>query len=254
MKLKDFFRTLGKVGSGVATGMTIEGWIRGNNLETLERETREIYEKNSRKEAIIRDFLEEKIEDVQLKQRIFDESQSIKASLERVKNADESLTHLFGKFSESGLSAEDKAVLHERLITTKKSYSESIVESDKILDKIIALLNQKNGGGGNQSFISSNEILTSFQQFIDGLTQEQKFALIHIFSSIFILFCLFSLIGVFLGNEFIERIQLIKRFPRLEKYILLRQKFKWYYFVLNSLLIILMLLVIISLNVYAFTL
>lgn len=85
---------------------------------------------------------------------------------------------------------------------------------------------------------------------IDTLSQTQKGALIHLSMSITILLCLFSLIGVFYGEQLINYFNLEQRYPKLAGIIKLRRKFQQYYFLWNSLIIIVLLLVVISLNVY----
>lgn len=98
------------------------------------------------------------------------------------------------------------------------------------------------------------DYFVSFQNSIDNLSQYQKFALIHIFSSVSILFCLFTLVSVYIGNQLIDYFKLTERFPRLAKYIALRQKFTKYYFIWNTFIIFSILVLIIIINAYAFTL
>jgi len=98
-------------------------------------------------------------------------------------------------------------------------------------------------------FSGVQEYLLYYQESLNHITEYQKFAMIHILASVFILLCLSSLITVFIGNSLIEYFKLG---PKLAKYIQLRQKFQTYYFIINSLLIISMLVVIIIINIIAF--
>lgn len=101
-------------------------------------------------------------------------------------------------------------------------------------------------------FSGVQEYLLYYQESLNHITEYQKFAMIHILASVFILLCLSSLITVFIGNSLIEYFKLSRRWPKLAKYIQLRQKFQTYYFIINSLLIISMLVVIIIINIIAF--
>jgi hypothetical protein len=120
------------------------------------------------------------------------------------------------------------------------------------MNNIISII--KGPSEGSQFMGTWQEYFIYFQSTIDSLSQYQKFALIHILSSLSIMFCLFTLVGVYAGNQLIDYFKLTVRFPRFAKYIELRQKFTRYYFIWNTFMIFSMLLVIIVLNVYAFTL
>jgi hypothetical protein len=139
------------------------------------------------------------------------------------------------------------------LLEDKKAFNDATQESLKNLKDIIEIVSPPSSNGNNLNVFSSiQEYLLYYQESLNHITEYQKFALIHILASGFILLCLFSLIAVFIGNSLIEYFELSRRWPKLAKYIQIRQKFQTYYFILNSLLIITMLAVIIIINIIAF--
>lgn len=66
--------------------------------------------------------------------------------------------------------------------------------------------------------------------FIDQLSQEQKFSIIHIFFSISILFCLFTLLGIHSGDKIIKYFRLEDKYPKLVRSIHIRRRIQTYSF------------------------
>lgn len=93
------------------------------------------------------------------------------------------------------------------------------------------------------------DLILKYSKNLDVLTQDTKFALIHIWACLFIWLCLISLIGV--GKYLIDRFNLSSKWPFLNRYFLLRAKFQLYYFTLHSLLIFIMLLILLIINLMA---
>ena len=70
------------------------------------------------------------------------------------------------------------------------------------------------------------------------LTLEQLGALAHLFSAFSILFSLISIITIVYSNMLLEFFKIEEKFPKLARYIRIRQKFQQYYLFLNFLIII----------------
>ena len=68
--------------------------------------------------------------------------------------------------------------------------------------------------------------------------------------SITILFCLFTLSGVFYGERILNYFDLEQKYPKLAGIIKLRRRFQQFYFLWNSFMILLVLALIISFNLY----
>lgn len=86
--------------------------------------------------------------------------------------------------------------------------------------------------------------------FIDQLSHEHKYAVIHISFSITILFCLFTLVSIHSGDRLIEYFKIEEKYPKLVRYILIRRKLKSCSFYWNTFIIFIMLLVIITFNIF----
>lgn len=257
MTIRELLKNIGKYGSGLATGLSIHTWVKDfKNGNEINSTVKVLVEKNAAKEEIIKELLESKIENTITQDKILSEVASSKKSFDIAQQQDELLTSIKGKLADQSLSSSDRADLEKTFHTAAHVYRKSLEEASKVYDNLQSIVQngQSSSGKGGMDFISnSQELFNYVQSSIENLTQYQKFAFIHISASIFILFCLFTLIAVFTGQQLIDYFNLTTRFPRLAKYILLRQRFQLFYFILNSIFIIIMLLIIISLNIFAIT-
>ena len=78
----------------------------------------------------------------------------------------------------------------------------------------------------------------------------QNLAMVHIIGALVILLSLYSLISIFFGNKIIDYFKLESRFPKLVKFIKLRQKFQVYYLAIDFAIITFILISEILLNLY----
>ena len=96
----------------------------------------------------------------------------------------------------------------------------------------------------------TREFYNAYQNYSDSLTTMQHASFANILFCISILFCVFNLISIFMGDRIITYFQLESKYPRLNKLFYYRRRIQLYYFVLNSFIIVLSLLVLIILNLY----
>ena len=99
-------------------------------------------------------------------------------------------------------------------------------------------------------FDNISQIISNYQAFLDNLTLDQKYAVIHILLSIIIFLSLFNIIGLYLGDELIKFLKLEEKYPKIAKYIRLRRRFITYNIIFDSLIILLALIVIVGFNLY----
>ena len=85
------------------------------------------------------------------------------------------------------------------------------------------------------SVFNLEELWTQFNSF-DGIT---KLTCIMMFSSYFILSCVFGITSTIYGNYLIERFKLEEKYPRLAKYINYRKKLSKFYIISDVLIIVL---------------
>jgi hypothetical protein len=88
--------------------------------------------------------------------------------------------------------------------------------------------------------------------FLSNLTLLQKGAVAHIIASIFIIFCLFSILSAVFGDFLITYFKLEEKWPKLAKWVQLRIKLQYTYIVANAIFILLTLGYIIYVNILVF--
>ena len=182
----------------------------------------------------------------------------------------ENLLYQYGIKKEIAQKALDDAsqnfnTLTERIEALQKQQSESAwdkvsqsvgdtkADLDKVKEYFDKILNTPSGSDNSSSFWGIddiNQIMSNYQAFLDNLTLDQKYAVIHILLSIIIFLSLFNIIGLYLGDELIKFLKLEEKYPKIAKYIRLRRRFITYNIIFDSLIILLALIVIVGFNLY----
>jgi len=130
-------------------------------------------------------------------------------------------------------------------------------ESDKLRQIILLRVEAiSNSGKGSGSGGSMNNFIGSYfdflNNFLSNLTLLQKGAVAHIIASIFIIFCLFSILCAVFGDFLITYFKLEEKWPKLAKWVQLRIKLQYTYIVANAIFILLTLGYIIYVNILVF--
>ena len=98
-------------------------------------------------------------------------------------------------------------------------------------------------------FISAINIL---YRYLDTLTLHQEGALFNLIILISILSNLFSILGIFFGNEIIKYFKIENKYPWLRSFLLIRAKFQRYYLMWNIFMLFVFCLFGIGINLLAF--
>ena len=99
-----------------------------------------------------------------------------------------------------------------------------------------------------------NDLIEKYQSFLNNLSLDQIVALFNIICEIMILMALTSICILLIGDFLINKFNLDTRYPRLSKYIRMKEKLNKYY--LKYYIILLYIIVILCLcgNIYMFLL
>ena len=97
------------------------------------------------------------------------------------------------------------------------------------------------------------DLYNEYIKYLDSLTLLQESAFLHILMFIYIICSLFTLIGVFFGNELIKYLDLENKNTYLSSYLKLRTKFQRYYLIWTIFMLFLVCIVALFLNILAFT-
>nr|YP_011014471.1 hypothetical protein V2724_mgp08 [Pallidohirschioporus biformis]WQA11124.1 hypothetical protein [Pallidohirschioporus biformis] len=118
-------------------------------------------------------------------------------------------------------------------------------KSNKTIGELIETINKNNFF---PSLGDPKGLIENWYEFLSHLSTAQLGALTHIFSSIFILSCLVTIILIVYGDFLLDYLKLEVKYPKLARLIKLRRAFKHFYLFINFMLIIITLLALIYVN------
>jgi hypothetical protein len=153
------------------------------------------------------------------------------------------------------LSNEAKSMILENMNNTTESLMKESQKKNELLNTVTNIF--KNDGSSNDStyyFINNiwdqlSNIIEKSNDFVSNASITELGAIGHISMSLAILLCLISIVVVFSGNVIIQRFKLEEKYPKIAKYIRIRQQFQMYYFFINILTIVFILIFVIYINI-----
>jgi hypothetical protein len=234
--------------------LTIDSYIRGLNIENLRNRYETELRRNRELENKVNDLLEEQINKEEMKTQLMDKVTRRSESLDLVQSEAENIRKISAQLNQSNISEEIRENLSDKLNNHVSNLSDNLSSANDKLKEIIDLIT---GSGSSSKFNNSlfnliENFKISFDNILYTLTLEQKGALAHILMSMFILFCLITLISIYCGDYLINYFNLEEKYPKLAKFIKIRAKIQRFTFLLNSLGILIALLIIIIFNLYIF--
>ena len=144
---------------------------------------------------------------------------------------------------EVSINPDNSASIYEQY---KDTFSSAFNKVEKKANEIADLINDS-----TKKLIEDNAIfkyINEFKEYLSTLSANELCLIINIFSSIFILTCIISILFAVSGNFLIEKFSLDQKLPKLSKIIQLRVKLQHYYVYVNSIFIILAVLSLIFVN------
>jgi hypothetical protein len=255
MTLKQLINKTGEIFTGGVGLLTVDGYVRNfKDKKLLERYNFEL-DRNRMLEEKLNTMMENQITQEETKVKVIDALVSRKESLDVVREDVKSMTELKDNLTKT-IEDDTRENLISMLSQNLNNISEKIGKSnDKLSEVIDMLFNSGSGSGSKTNFLFVDEItkfISMYQDYLSTLTLVQTGALVHIILSLFIFFCLFSIIGIFYGETLIRYFNLEEKYPKLARFIQLRRKFQQYYFILNIFLIFIALSSIIYVNLLVF--
>jgi len=239
MQKFSLLKNLSKLTGGYATYLTIKSYHQNDNLikakANLENQNSELIEtiNNMYEKGIVQEVIINKAKE---------QLEIVQDSFTKVKTNTDTLSNSYTEYNK---------IKSDSLLNKLTESTDETVNSMNILgDSLSKLKNILKDDSNNFIPFDFSNFTSDYQQFLDHLTQNQKFALIHILLSIIIFISLLNMVGLYLGDRIIIYFKLEDKYPRLAKIIQLRRKVLTYYFLLDSLFIVLALIVIIGFNIY----
>ena len=266
MKIKEFITRLGKYGGckAVTGGMTIDSYLRSRVSDIKDDTIKSLVEQNKYKEDIIRDQLEKIIVDSNIRSQLEGITDNFRRSMDKADSVVQKIDSLKKQLGSENLDQSIKTAfpcvrwgeyqLDQKHLEFKAEFSNATKKLNEFSSVVKDFTNSKGGGNTTSNLLSSfQDNLNQLQALIDSFTQSQKLAIINISASITILFCLFTLIGIYFGDWIVDYFKWEEKYPRLARYFSLRRKLRTSYFIWNSLLILISVVAIIIINIIDFT-
>jgi archaellum component FlaC len=136
----------------------------------------------------------------------------------------------------------------EILITNQKYLGNELNKLEEIKNSSVKELQDIINNSDISSYIS--DLLDSYRNFIDLLGSDQLVALTNILGYTMILFTLFSISVILIGDYLIDNFKLELRFPKLAKLIRIKQKINKHYLFFNILIFYIITISFIIINIY----
>jgi hypothetical protein len=136
----------------------------------------------------------------------------------------------------------------EFLVTNQKYLNNELNKLEEAKNSSVKELQDIINNSDISSYIS--DFLDKYRNFVDLLNLDQLVALINIFGYIMILFTLFSITVVLIGDYLIDNFKLEIRFPKLSKLIRIKQTLNKHSLFFNIIIFYIIVIIFIIINIY----
>lgn len=242
MTIKNIWLSATKVFAGGATVLSYQAWLDSQNqTKLLKDQAKELSKQNDTLDNIrnsVEGVLDENVRN-KLTAQVLECKEKVSEVSRSLGKLNESKDNLFS--NEDKLTFENAFNSHESGIN---NLNKSTTELLKFLEDLKSKFNSDD----------INNIIENFKVYLSTLNTFELCVLFNIFVSIFITFCLISIILIYYGNFLINYFNLENKFPKLAKFIQMRRTFQEFYMLLNFSLIFIALIFMIYVNFVTFNL
>ena len=134
----------------------------------------------------------------------------------------------------------------------KTYYSNELEKLAKVKDTYVKEIQDSINKADISSFLS--DFIKNYQSFVDQLSLDQLVALFNIIGFGMLLSTLFSISTLLIGDYLIDKLQLDIKYPKISKYIKLKQRLNKHYLMFYMTMLFIISIVFILANVYMFLL
>jgi len=249
--IKNILKNTDKYIASVASLITIDDYIKKIKDQNLRDKYESQINRNNQLEDQIVSLLENQISEENNKNKIIEIVSRRSNSLDIVRNDVTKIQEISNNLNNTNINDQIRENLTNQLNQQVNKLNTDINEVNNNLDKLIEIITKSSSSNNfNESINDIHNYLNLYKEYLTTLNIDQLYALSHISISIFILFCLWSIISLFYGNYLIKYFNLETKFPKLAKFIKIRQQFQLYNFIFNVILIMIALLLIIYINIF----
>ena len=180
----------------------------------------------------------------------------LEASSSRIVEVDQEIStvktkinDLNNKLNDGNLTSSENA---ENINLMKTYYSNELEKVAKVKYTYVKEIQDSINKADISSFLS--DFIKNYQSFVDQLSLDQLVALFNIIGFGMLLSTLFSISTLLIGDYLIDKLQLDIKYPKISKYIKLKQRLNKHYLMFYMTMLFIISIVIILANVYMFLL
>jgi hypothetical protein len=148
----------------------------------------------------------------------------------------------------------DIEALKSNLKLYKQMYDEAVKKQEIAINEVRSL-SSTNDPNIVKSDLSDlfNNLIDNYREFLSTLSSEQMVIVFNLLGYIMLLFTLTSITTLLIGDQLIKNFKLDTNYPKLAKYIKLKQTLNKYYLRFYIVLFYILLLLLISINIFMFS-
>jgi hypothetical protein len=181
-------------------------------------------------------------------------SDRLDSSIKNVSDYSDKIVDLNKQITNNTLDPNKIEVLKSNLTYYEKMYKNAVKQQDVAI-KEIQSLSEVNDPNIVKSDLSElfNNLIDNIRYFLSSLSSEQLVIVFNISGYIILLITLTSITTLLIGDQLINLLKLEVKYPKLAKYIKLKQTLNKHYLRINIFLFYILLLIIISVNIFMFS-
>jgi len=190
-----------------------------------------------------------------LKTKLIASSDRLDSSIKNVNDYSEKMSNISKEIINKSVDPKEIEALKSKLKFYKEMYDEAVEKQDKAIKEIQSLSNT-NDPDIVKSDLSElfNNLIDNYREFLTTLSSEQMVIVFNISGYIMLLFTLTSITTLLIGDQLINFLKLETKYPKLAKYIKLKQTLNKHYLRFYIVLFYILLLLLISINIFMFSL
>jgi len=190
-----------------------------------------------------------------LKTKLIASSDRLDSSIKNVNDYSEKMSNISKEIINNSVDPKEIGALKSNFKFYKEMYDEGVKKQDTAIKEIQSLSNT-NDPDIVKSDLSElfNNLIDNYREFLTTLSSEQMVIVFNISGYIMLLFTLTSITTLLIGDQLINFFKLETKYPKLAKYIKLKQTLNKHYLRFYIVLFYILLLLLISINIFMFSL
>lgn len=189
-----------------------------------------------------------------LKTKLIATSDRLDTSIKNVNDYSEKMCNINKELINNTADPKEIEPLKSKLNFYKEMYDPEIKKQDTCIKEMKSLSNTNDTNIVKSDFKEVfNNIIDNYREFLSTLTSEQMVIVFNILGYIVLLITLTNITTLLIGDQLINFLKLERKYPKLAKYIKLKQILNKHYLRFYIVIFYILLLLLISINIFMFS-